>query len=296
MKSLFIFILVFCDLISANHAQCQDVFEAGNKIDVRIFPTIAATSNGYSYHYTISNGDTAHQEIDEFSISPLGRVSIIQLTSGSDWEVVLFNEEEMLVRWLAKPKEEEVGYINAIKPRSSRGGFSFVSNGLPSIVIYYAEGDHPLPIGEVDSIPGYTDLTPFGPGVVGKTVGPAIVTIPFVPLSFLDTLISYKRQSNVLGWLGSKKEDEKNEEKDDGELKELDKRLEETRKALVKGDSSKAQKELVEFVEKVEEIRKESEKAEENKKEHEVVMTSEAYALLKFNAEYLIDRLPKKKK
>ncbi|MBI3578094.1 MAG: hypothetical protein HY089_01620, partial [Ignavibacteriales bacterium] len=63
-----------------------------------------------------------------------------------------------------------------------------------------------------------------------------------------------------------------------------------------KGDSSKAREELEEFVERVEEIYKESVKAEEKKKEHEVVMTSEAYALLKYNAEHLINKLPRKKK
>ncbi|MBI5464076.1 MAG: hypothetical protein HY966_03870, partial [Ignavibacteriales bacterium] len=86
------------------------------------------------------------------------------------------------------------------------------------------------------------------------------------------------------------------EENNDGIAAKLDKRLDKARAALVKGDSSKAREELREFVKKVEELYKETQEHEKARKNDKVTFTSEAYALLKFNAEYLIDRLPVKQK
>lgn len=115
--------------------------------------------------------------------------------------------------------------------------------------------------------------------------------------ALLDTLNALKHQAVSKGWLIDKKEkDEDGEEEDESIVKQLDKRLNKARKELVKGDSTKARKELEKFVKKVEELYKESrdheKKHEEDKK---IILTSEGYALLKYNAEYLIDRLPKKK-
>ena len=155
-----------------------------------------------------------------------------------------------------------------------------------------------------DSIPGYDDLTPYGPGIVGKTIGPVLPPTPFVALVFLDTLISYKHQSVTLGWLKSKRDDDcdEDEKPDDGIVKNLDKRLDKAKKELIQRDSVKARNELEKFVKKVERLWKRSQLArpqsgrdeDNNDKRDKVVMTSEAYALLKFNTEYLIDRLPAK--
>ena len=57
-------------------------------------------------------------------------------------------------------------YIAPILPGQSLSGFSFFSTGIVGITPYYAEGDVPTPQfaeGQAtDSIPGYTDLTPYG--------------------------------------------------------------------------------------------------------------------------------------
>ena len=84
----------------------------------------------------------------------------------------------------------------------------------------------------------------------------------------------------------------------------LDKRLDMAKRALMRGDSVKARRELQIFVMEVElvyglgekpDVRSKKQEARNKKSEvrgQKEVMTGEAYALLKYNAEYLIDRLP----
>jgi nucleotide-binding universal stress UspA family protein len=135
--------------------------------------------------------------------------------------------------------------------------------------------------------------------VKGITIGPTAPSLNFVAIIWIDTLLSYKHQAVSLGWLRDRKEDQKDEddeEKEDGVVAKLDKRLEKARAELLKGDSIKARKELKKFVKKVEKLYKESDEEEGKNKPEKVVITSEGFALLKYNAEYLIDRLPKKQK
>lgn len=114
----------------------------------------------------------------------------------------------------------------------------------------------------------------------------------------LDTLIALKHQAVSKGWLIDERKEkiEDNEEEDESIVKQLDKPLDKAQKELVKGDSTKARKELEKFVKKVEELYKESTKEGKKVKPEKITITSEAYALLKYNAEYLIDRLQKKKR
>ena len=102
----------------------------------------------------------------------------------------------------------------------------------------------------------------------------------------------------MLGWLKSKRDDDRDDDEkpEDGVAKNIEKRVEKARKELVKGDSIKARKELEKFVKKVEKFYKESDKEEDKNKPEKVVITSEGFALLKYNAEYLIDRLSEKRK
>ncbi|MEW6062527.1 MAG: hypothetical protein AB1600_11370, partial [Bacteroidota bacterium] len=219
-------------------------------------------------------------------------IAVNNLNAPEKWYIGVHNEDLFIINCVASDKN--------IKPGNSLGIFSFHSVSIPGVITFYAEGEHPLPSFPEgmadDSIPGYSDLTPYGPGVVGKTVGPVLTPTPFVALNFLDTLISYKHQAFALGWLRDKKDDDHDEDEqaEDGIIKNLDKRIDKAKKALMKGDSVKARKELEKLVKKVEKLYEKSQEAEKKKHNSDIVMTSEAYALLKYNAEYLIERLPEK--
>jgi hypothetical protein len=132
----------------------------------------------------------------------------------------------------------------------------------------------------------------------GTTIGPSIPPTPFVPLNFLDTLRSYIQQSHTLDWINNTRDDESEdgENAEDGIVKNLDKRLEKVRDFIVKKKYDKAQQQLEKFLNKVEKLWNRQQKEEaKNRKNPKIIFTSEAYALLKYNGEYLQEHLPVKK-
>jgi hypothetical protein len=103
--------------------------------------------------------------------------------------------------------------------------------------------------------------------VRGVTIGPTAPPLMFSPLAAIDTLISYKHQALTLSWITNQ-----------GIANSLDQKLDNARKQLQRGNNKAAKNMLEAFLNEV----------EAQKDKH---LTSEAYALLKFNAEYLISKL-----
>jgi hypothetical protein len=140
----------------------------------------------------------------------------------------------------------------------------------------------------------------------GWTIGPTAPPMVFEASVWIDTLLSYTRQSVDLGWLGSGRDDDcdNDEHPQDGIEKNIERRLVMAQRDLQRGDSVKARRDLEHLVNKVDRLWKRGQMVEK-RHEHDrgdwwqhrkewVVMTSEAYALLKYNTDYLIDRLPEK--
>lgn len=123
------------------------------------------------------------------------------------------------------------------------------------------------------------------------TVGPNVYADDISFVGILDSIKSYTERSAILKWIVVKKEDDKEKEKGREIVKELMKYLDKAREHLVKNKIKEAKKQLKEFVEKVEENYHENDKDEEKEKSEHSYLTSEAYALLKYNAEYLIQQL-----
>lgn len=167
-----------------------------------------------------------------------------------------------------------------MRPSESVSGFTFkTSYGLPGIVAYYSEGESVARCPEgmaVDFIPGYDDLTPYGPGIVGKTVGPVALPSDFKPIDFLNYIIDLKHQSTSLGWIKNK-----------GIENSLDAKLDNAKKKIEAGDTKTAQNILNAFINEIEAQGCETyEKCPEGKH-----LTSEVYALMKYNVDYLISNL-----
>ena len=99
---------------------------------------------------------------------------------------------------------------------------------------------------------------------------PVNVTTIMPVVNLLDTLVSLKHQAVANGWIDNQ-----------GVANSLDSKLDNAKSKLEAGDTTAAKNMLNAFVNEVE--------AQNGKH-----LTSEAYALLKYNAEYLIDRLPEK--
>lgn len=101
----------------------------------------------------------------------------------------------------------------------------------------------------------------------GKTIGPTAPPADFKPIAFLSYIISLKEEAFTLGWIKNK-----------GIENSLDVKLENARKKLEAGDTKTARNILHAFINEVE--------AQNGKH-----LTSEAYALLYYNAKYLIEHL-----
>lgn len=295
MKLLRILIFVLLALIVVTKCCTQEYkIVPHNKIALTPTVNVKLLNNVFEYTFVLNNGVSAQQAVWRFDII-ISVDSLKAVTVPANWEYFVFPVHSTL-EWTAIPMDTVEGYIAPIKRGQTISGFSFSTPILPGIVTYYAEGDGPTPyFGEgqaTDSpIPGYDDLTPYGPGVVGKTIGPVAVPDPFYPLDFIDTLSSYISQSHSLGWINSTRDDdaEEDENADDGIVKNLDKRLNKVKDLLSANKITRAKNQLEKFLTKVEKLwaRYQKEIAK-NKKNPVIIFTSEAYALLKYNGEYLM--------
>jgi hypothetical protein len=201
-------------------------------------------------------------------------------------------------------------------PNRELGGFVMSSSGLPTLRAFVAEpffniyeffpsiedtSSNAMSIAQMDSIRQAVKFH-------GWTIGPTAPPLNFDASIWIDTLLSYARESVALGWLGTSRDDDcdNDEHPQDGIERNIERRLMLAQRDLQRGDSVKARKDLQMLVNKIDRIWKrgqiEEKKHERNRgdwwqhRKDWVIMTSEAYALLKYNSEYLIDRLPERER
>ena len=216
--------------------------------------------------------------------------------------------------WMASLANRPVAYfaVDTLEPKPGENttGFVMISKAPPGIRsfkavpdfnvdrFYPAENDtaNIVTASQVDSIRLAVNF-------LGTTIAPTAPPYSLIVVSWIDTLLSYTRQSTELGWLGRDRDNDcDNDEKpEDGIVRNIEQRLRKAKRQLERRDSVLARRELEKLVSKVERLWKRSQdednrdKRDRWEKRDKVVMTSEAYALLKYNTEYLIDRLPDRK-
>ncbi|MHB1686684.1 MAG: hypothetical protein ACYCVH_04830 [Ignavibacteriaceae bacterium] len=272
-------------------------FLPANRIKLLAHCNVEIENGMFKYSYTFKNDIASKQLIDEIYIEDIDSTvttafgpwtgNYSWILNSYHWTPLSLNRNQML------------------KAREEKDGFGFLSSQLPVIKNLYAQGFAPL--GDVasnertdDAIINDVKTNSY----ITKTIGPGSSPSPLIPTDFLDTLISYKHQCVSLGWLtngGTQRKDKdsihrkgKDDNTEEGIVERLDRRLDKAKDALSKNDSVKARLELELFVKEVEHLYHQNK--EEGKREGLPVLTSEGYALLKYNAEYLIDRLPGKEK
>ncbi len=158
-----------------------------------------------------------------------------------------------------------------IKPGGSRKGFSLTSYGLPAIRDILVE-----PNIELDQLPKeYEENVEKTVALevkvrwLGKTIGPKAPPKVFVAADFLDYLISLKSQSVSLKWITDKELE-----------KYLDKIFTRAKMKLGPCDQRELKEAIGELIEKA--------KGEDKRKG----LSSEARALLLYNAKYFLAQLP----
>lgn len=271
---------------SGNYKGCY--YQTGDKVSLTVTGQVFKNAGDgmYSYGYTMYSRSQSEQNVWVFDII-LPEKGIIKDADAptNEWGIGWSGKQTEYAEKLELKPPYSIGWTTPegkdIKPSETASGFIFrTSYGLPGVIDYYAEGNVPLPRCEEeleeDIIPGYHDLTPYGPGVVGKTIGPTAPPADFKPLDFLNSIINMKHEAYKLGWI-----------KNEGILKSLDAKLENAKKDIEKGNTRSAKNTLKAFINEVEAQGCESyENCPAGKH-----LTSEAYGLLKYNAQYLIDHL-----
>jgi len=290
-----ILLLALCTMQAFAQSDSLLPYPAKNLIFPKVAAEVLRISDRYAFRYSIANGQAALQSIHKFMIELKAPVE-----AGSpppDWSVWNMSYDTLNVLiWFSADSAADIpaGQITR--------GFRFETAGLPRINRCWLRAWETVRGREGQYDPASASI--FRTSLQGATLGPVDPPTPLVYLPFLDTLLSYTRQSADLGWLGKQRDNDCDEDErpDDGIVKNIELRLQKAKRELAKGDSVQARKELEKLLQKVERIWKRSQEEEKKHKRDRwerndnVIITSEAYALLKYNSEYLIDRLPDKSK
>jgi hypothetical protein len=259
---------------TVNGIQYSDTLEPPTKIHPTV-SCITAFDNSarlYDYVYTIGLLPTSLQFLMSFSVEHKALIVSPQKPNATwrmfawypqvwKWSNSLINPSGL------RPDTTDIG------PGESMAGFSFRSGGLPSIVKGYFSGNA-VSLAFTGEPPSLMEelLAPLrvfpNDQVIRSTVGPMTPATPFNSLIFLDTLASYTTGSRSLGWI-----------KDQPTADKYLTYFSSARAKLVQGDSVGARTPVQQVLRDVD-------------IDSSSTLTSEAYALLKYNTEYLVGKLP----
>ncbi|MCK4738397.1 MAG: hypothetical protein KAT46_00470 [Deltaproteobacteria bacterium] len=268
----------------------SSILDKGNKVKPIINAKVELQNDNktYVYNYQVSNQEGALQPVQIVQISFESEVYDAKTPSPKkDWYMGQYRGKDVW-RW-----SKTDGTVVGIPPGETESGFSFKSKGIPTIVksiffgkrrVRYSGPGDSDPIEIDDSFEraylkfkeNYKDKFKT---VRKKTVGPGKLPEKFNATDFIDHLIDLKHQAQDLGWIKA--------EGGDGIIQALDQKLDNAKAAIARGNTRSATKILKAFIKQVE---AQSCKTHDNckAKKH---LSPEAYALLKYNAEYLLENL-----
>jgi hypothetical protein len=218
----------------------------------------------FSYNYELQNQITSEQKINEF-IFDAAPDSILNNRCMDNW--IIGGVSGKGFGWILLP-----GFHNFLAQGKSNSSFYFECNRLPAIAQCFIRGENGnrVPM-RGDSIDfnldrWYDDVRENSFKIF--TVAPKKYPTPFVPLNFLDTLSSYATQSRSLGWI----KDQTTADKYLGYFNSA-------KTSLQQNNITSSRATLNQVLQDV------NIDSTNN-------ITSEAYALLRYNTEYLLAQLP----
>ncbi len=293
------------------------IFDPVNKVKpyINAYITYNHNKEDYTYKYTVSNGIGARQSIDDIFIRYWAGIYDQKAPEKGWFMHTTYGFTVPICTW---------GHTPGVLTGKTKSGFSFRSVGLPAIALsqlsggqrkeyYPPEGDDEQPqIGDafrkvLDAL--LARYPEQARPITMTTIAPKYPPFPFIPVKFLSYIISLKDQSYKLGWIievskaGSK----------GSIMNSLDKKLNNAQIKLEADDKKETIKILNTFVHEVDSLynvcKKDEEyegkeddtsthpiknkdgKIEEYKVCNKSHITSEAYALLKYNTAFLINVL-----
>jgi hypothetical protein len=219
-----------------------------------VFTTkIEKSGNDIHYKYFIRNDASSIQSADDLLLEPAGGLNITGITGRSSWKPA---SGPSFVRWT---NLFWYGDNNFISPGETDANFSILRGGLPVIAKYYVQGHNG------DEFSGSGIITN---SACGYTVCPFDSPIPFVTSNFLDTLSSGTTQSRTLGWI-----------KDQPTANKYLSYFASAKTSLGQNNITSTRTTLQKVLTDV-------------NIDSTANLTSEAYALIRYNTEYLLAQLP----
>ncbi|MBL1212894.1 MAG: hypothetical protein HND52_06015 [Ignavibacteriae bacterium] len=234
-----------------------------NNLTAKCNTYVTKNNNQFVYYYELSNDSTSVQNIASFDLYPT--VCFESTQSPPGWFGGSGNAQP-LTGWTTIFRPERL-----IFPGDTLDGYIIKCSKLPKIVDYYIQGhtreaSNPIEGPEITQVDLLTDL--FNNSFHGKTIAPGDSIVYFIATEFIDTLKSYNNQSYDLGWIQTQEERDK-----------YNTYFNNTSNYLSQNNNNAAKSELQIVL-------------NECNTDSSTVLTSEAYALLYFNTEYLIEQIP----
>jgi hypothetical protein len=228
-----------------------------NKAQVDVSASTRQNGNVLVYNYKVHNLNSSFQDVEEFAIDRL--VDTVKFNPTRNfWKG--YRPWQHVIEWWCSGSYG----ANYIKPGETEPSFSFttVTPSLPKILKFYSFGSNEgVSDGRDDSLDN---------SFRGLTIGPSKLPNPFVPLNFLDTLIFYTTRSRTLGWI----KDQAISDKYIGYFNSVKNKLQ-------KNNIGSARTTLQQILQEV-------------NIDSTANLTSESYALLRYNTEYLLEKLSTK--
>jgi len=241
-----------------------DRFFPRNRFTAKVISLVSKKrQNIYNYYYSVKNEIASSQAINEFDVYG-NSDSILNITNPPKWEVNKLSTE---ISWneQVKPPYENFSFKYKIKP-GTKMEFSYNAEGLPYISDAYLRAFNFIGYQGDESYSIVDDY--LNNSVIASVIAVTLPPNPFIPLSFLDTLLNFNSRSYNLGWV-----------KDSLTANKYNSLFSTAKTQLQQNNITGVKSTL-------------------NKVLHDVDidstsnLTSEAYALIKYNTEYLLDHLP----
>ncbi|MEK6755486.1 MAG: hypothetical protein AABZ02_04970 [Bacteroidota bacterium] len=217
------------------------------------------------YHYVFKNAASSRQSFAKIAL--VGLSADYSQIAPAKWDYRGY----MMTRPVAYWASSLVARSSAVRP-GDKTEFRVASKNIPGIIRFYAQGSRPslraTPLTVDPTIADQFVADLLNNSFVGSTVGPVKLLSPYIPIDFLDTLSSFTTQSRSLGWI----KDQPTADKYLGYFNSA-------RAALQQNNASAARSALKQVLRNVD-------------VDSSSTLTSEAYALLRFNTEYLVSQLP----
>ncbi|NUM62651.1 MAG: hypothetical protein HUU44_10975, partial [Ignavibacteriaceae bacterium] len=234
----------------------EDAFYPKDKLDFYVFSSVSNINDSLEYVYSLTNLSSSFQSIDEMALKIDVAVSNL-FTTNECWGILYRPDSSAIVLWTSK----YIHCYNFINPGDSKVLFSLKTHQetLPTISNFYSKGWN------TDNY-NYDDI--FINSKQKFSISPAYSPVPFDAVNFVDTLLYYNQRAFELDWIANQTTADKYDS------------LFTTAKILLQGNHVPWVDSTLHTV------------LEECNADSSANITSEAYALLRFNTEYLLEHLP----